>query len=176
MSVSATSTYSPEASTKARMKADHPESLPRDKILAQFLEALVVVFFACACGVIIFGYGPTITLSLVALFLSATVVTFVAALKLSYRVAKSASAEAERTRYEITSLRITVLKEAKVANDVTQCLADFLDSSESDSHRSMTREDLLGVLRRGLGDERTKEVEATVLKYTRLHVEDSESL
>jgi hypothetical protein len=146
-------------------------SLKRDTALGQFLEALVVVLFACACGILTFGYSLKVSLLLVALFLFAALVIFVSALKLSYRVAEATAIAEDRTRYEITPLRVTVLKQAKVADDVTEYLEKFMEGAQSPD--LMTKEDLLLLLRRGLGAERTAEVESDVLKYTRVHDESS---
>jgi hypothetical protein len=128
-----------------------------------------VVLFACVGGILIFRYSLAASLLLMALLLAGAVVSFLLALRFSYSVAENTATAQENLAYEVSPLRVKVLQQARVGDDVTECLQEYLDTCAPGSHPHMKQEDLLLLLKRRLGDERTSEVETAVLKYTRVH-------
>jgi hypothetical protein len=171
MSAPAIPTAASKAGARTVPSPRRPPSAKSSKTLAQLFEAASVVLFAAAWGILIFRYSFTASLLLMALLFAGAVVSFRLALKFSYAVAEDTAKAAETVNYEVSPLRVKVLQQAKAGDDVTECLNEYLETFAAGYPPPMKQENLLLLLKRRLGDERTAEVETVVLKYTRVHEE-----
>src|ERR1043165_7048741 len=152
----------------------NPSLLERYRRREQVVEVVAIICLVCSLGVIWFNPSPLwlwlgLLMGLTGLACAYAIRYSYMADQCSYAAQEAQRASSEEAIYKVTTRRLRLLTEKGIEQDILDVIKDL------ERGKPMKAGEILGRLESELGQERTDEVSAIVLKYLRINKDLSDN-